>query len=149
MVASAFIIGSIIAIKVKYSPRIKGDFAAMAAGIFFAAIAFSLVRESSKLANIGTMILGFILGAGVYSFINHYNRKRSKSRNYSTGPDRNNKSKYYKNSNNFDDDDDDDDGEKGKTLEKEGGDGYREVNNGRTEIQQDEDQSMNYHRNIT
>lgn len=77
-VASAFIIGSLVAIKIKYSPKIKGDFAAIAAGTFFGAIAFSLINESLKIANINTMILGFILGAAVYSVVNHYIRKRSK-----------------------------------------------------------------------
>lgn len=77
-VASAFIIGSLVAIKIKYSPKIKGDFAAIAAGTFFGAIAFSLINESLKIANINTMILGFILGAAVYSIVNHYIRKRSK-----------------------------------------------------------------------
>lgn len=78
IIASAFIIGSIIAVKIKYSSNKKGDFAAFAAGIFFAAISFSLITESTKLGHIGTMILGFIFGAAVYSIANRYIRKRSK-----------------------------------------------------------------------
>ncbi len=78
IIASAFIIGSIIAVKIKYSSNKKGDFAAFAAGIFFAAISFSLITESTKLGHIGTMILGFISGAAVYSIANRYIRKRSK-----------------------------------------------------------------------
>lgn len=77
-VASAFIIGSLVAIYVKYSPKIKGDFAAFGAGVFLAAIAFSLIDESLKQANVPTMIFGFALGAAVYSITNHYIRKKSK-----------------------------------------------------------------------
>ena len=78
IIASAFIIGSIVATKIKYSSKIKGDFSAFAAGIFFAAIAFSLVTESTKLGHSITMILGFVSGAFVYSVANRYIRKRSK-----------------------------------------------------------------------
>lgn len=78
IIASAFIIGSIVAVKIKYSSKIKGDFSAFAAGIFFAAIVFSLVTESTKLGHSGTMILGFIAGAVAYSVANRYIRKRSK-----------------------------------------------------------------------
>ncbi|MDQ2684778.1 MAG: hypothetical protein M3Y25_02910, partial [Thermoproteota archaeon] len=77
-IASSFIIGSILAIKIKYSRKIKGDFTAFAAGIFFAAIAFSLITESTKMAHSGTMILGFIAGAAVYSLTNRYLRRKSK-----------------------------------------------------------------------
>lgn len=81
VVASAFIIGSLVAIYTRYSPQVKGDFAAFGAGIFFAAIAFSLVDEALKQANTSTMIFGFILGASVYSIANHYISKRSKYKN--------------------------------------------------------------------
>ncbi|HYF99104.1 MAG TPA: hypothetical protein VD815_03345 [Candidatus Saccharimonadales bacterium] len=80
IIASAFIIGSIVAIKIKYPSNIKGDFSAFAAGIFLAAIAFSLITESTKLGHAGTMIIGFISGAVVYSMSNRYIRKRSKYR---------------------------------------------------------------------
>lgn len=80
IVASAFVFGTIVAICVKYPSRIKGDFAALAGGIFFAAIAFSLIEESIKQANAVTMIIGFILGASIYSVTNHLVRKSSKYR---------------------------------------------------------------------
>jgi zinc transporter, ZIP family len=78
IIASAFIIGSIVAVQIKYSSKIKGDFSAFAAGIFFAAIAFSLITESTKLGHSITMILGFVFGAVVYSVANQYLKKRSK-----------------------------------------------------------------------
>lgn len=77
-VASAFIIGSLISNYIKYSSKIKGDFAAFAGGIFFAAIAFSLIDESIKQHNFFTMITGFIIGSVIYSILNHRVRKRSK-----------------------------------------------------------------------
>jgi zinc transporter, ZIP family len=91
IIASAFIVGSIVAVKIKYSSKIKGDFSAFAAGIFFAAIAFSLVTESTKLGQSITMILGFIAGALVYSVANRYIRKRSK---YKKSPDYNKENKH-------------------------------------------------------
>jgi zinc transporter, ZIP family len=78
IVASAFIIGSLVSNYVRYSSKIKGDFAAFAGGIFFAAIAFSLISESIKQHNFFTMLIGFITGAVIYSYANHRLRKRSK-----------------------------------------------------------------------
>jgi hypothetical protein len=78
IVASAFIIGSLIYNYVKYSSKIKGDFAAFAGGIFFATIAFSLIGESIKQHNFFTMMSRFISGTVIYSIVNHRLRKRSK-----------------------------------------------------------------------
>lgn len=92
-VASAFIIGSLVAIYVKYSPKIKGDFAAFGAGVFLAAIAFSLIDEALKQANVPTMIFGFALGAAVYSITNHYIRKKSKYKKEKQSENRDNRNK--------------------------------------------------------
>jgi ZIP family zinc transporter len=78
IIASAFIIGALLSNYAKYSCKIKGDFAAFAGGIFFAAIAFSLISESIKQHNFFTMLIGFITGAVIYSLANHRLRKRSK-----------------------------------------------------------------------
>lgn len=84
IVASAFIFGSLISNYIRYSSKIKGDFAAFAGGIFFAAIAFSLIDESIKQHNFFTMIIGFIAGAVIYSYSNHRLRKRSKYKQQSS-----------------------------------------------------------------
>jgi len=78
IVASGFIIGSLFSNYVEYSSKIKGDFAAFAGGIFFAAIAFSLVDEAIKQDSFVTMLVGFIVGTVIYSIANHHLRKRSK-----------------------------------------------------------------------
>jgi hypothetical protein len=70
-VASAFPIGASFAIFVNYPGRIKADIAAFGSGVFFSAIAFSLVNESTREGNGLTMALGFAAGAAVFSFSNH------------------------------------------------------------------------------
>jgi len=96
IVASAFIIGSLISIYVKYSSKIKGDFAAFAGGIFFAAIAFSLIDESIKQHNLLTIIVGFVIGTVIYSIVNHRLRKRSKYKEKSL-PNRNHRNNFSTN----------------------------------------------------
>jgi hypothetical protein len=78
IVASGFIIGSLFSNYFEYSSKIKADFAAFAGGIFFPAIAFSLVDEAIKQDSFVTIIIGFILGTVIYSIANHHLRKRSK-----------------------------------------------------------------------
>ncbi len=73
--ASGFIIGSVAAIKIKYKTKTRGDFTAIAAGIFFGSIAFSLINEATELAHAGTMILGFISGAVAFSIIHRSIKK--------------------------------------------------------------------------
>jgi zinc transporter, ZIP family len=90
VVASAFIIGSLISNYIKYSSKIKGDIAAFAGGIFFAAIAFSLIDESIKQHNFFTMMIGFILGTMIYSIVNHRLRKKSKYKEQSSNTNKNN-----------------------------------------------------------
>ena len=90
IIASAFIIGALVSNYVKYSSKIKGDFAAFAGGIFFAAIAFSLIAESIKQHNFFTMLIGFISGAVIYSLANHRLRKRSKYKQQSPKKNNNN-----------------------------------------------------------
>jgi zinc transporter, ZIP family len=70
-VASAFPLGAFVAIFVNYPSRIKADIGAFGSGIFFSAIAFSLVNESTKEGNAMTMAFGFSIGAAVFSFSNH------------------------------------------------------------------------------
>ena len=72
VIAIAFPIGALIAIFVNYPSRTKADIVAFGAGIFFAAIAFSLVDESVIEGNVSTMIIGFVVGAITFSVLNHY-----------------------------------------------------------------------------
>lgn len=89
-VASAFIIGSLISNHIKYSSKLKGDFAGFAGGIFFAAIAFSLVDEAVKQHNFFTMMIGFIAGTVIYSTVNRRIRNRSKYKEQSSKTNKNN-----------------------------------------------------------
>jgi ZIP family zinc transporter len=81
VIAIAFPIGALIAIFVNYPSRTEADIVAFGAGIFFAAIAFSLVDESVKEGNVSTMIIGFVVGAVTFSILNHY-LKRLKTDQY-------------------------------------------------------------------
>jgi zinc transporter, ZIP family len=90
IIASAFIIGALVSNYVKYSSKIKGDFAAFAGGIFFAAIAFSLIAESIKQHNFFTMLMGFIAGSVIYRYANHRLRKRSKYKQQQSKKNNNN-----------------------------------------------------------
>ena len=90
IISSAFIIGALVSNYVKYSSKIKGDFAAFAGGIFFAAIAFSLIAESIKQHNFFTMLMGFIAGAVIYSYANHCLRKGSKYKQQQSKKNNNN-----------------------------------------------------------
>lgn len=68
IVAAAFLIGSLIpVISRPFSKELKGNVAAIAAGAYFSTIAFSLVEESIKEGAFGSMAIGFIAGALIFS----------------------------------------------------------------------------------
>jgi zinc transporter, ZIP family len=95
IVAIAFPIGVIFALFVKYPDKLRSNIAAFGSGIYLAVIAFSLVSESTKEGNGVTMGIGFIIGAVVFSFLNHellkkFNLKKKTQKNYS-------KKEYVKN----------------------------------------------------
>ena len=75
IIAAAFPLGALFAIFIKYPTRAEADIAAFGAGIFFAAISFSLIDESVREGNVLTMVFGFIIGAVVFSVLNHYLKK--------------------------------------------------------------------------
>jgi len=83
IVSSAFLIGAILSIFIQYPERIRADLAALSAGIFFSTISFSLVDEALKEGSFITMVVGFIIGAIVFSVINRIlqNRSNSKTKN--------------------------------------------------------------------
>jgi ZIP family zinc transporter len=70
IVSSAFLIGAILSIFIKYPERIRADLAALSAGIFFSTISFSLIDDALKEGSFITMAVGFIIGAIVFSVIN-------------------------------------------------------------------------------
>lgn len=68
IVAIAFPIGAILPIISRRFPEeLKGNVAAIAAGAYFATIAFSLVGEAIKEGTFGSMAIGFIIGAVIFS----------------------------------------------------------------------------------
>lgn len=58
VVASAFPIGAAVAIARKFPKRIKGNLAAIAAGIYFSTLAFSLIDEAIKISSFPAMAAG-------------------------------------------------------------------------------------------
>ena len=83
IVSSAFLIGAILSIFIKYPERIRADLAALSAGIFFSTISFSLIDEALREGSFVSMVVGFIIGAIVFSVINRIlqNRSNSKTKN--------------------------------------------------------------------
>ena len=67
LVASAFPIGAAVAVARKFPKRIKGNLAAIAAGIYFSTLAFSLVEEAIKVSSFPAMAAGFAIGAVSFS----------------------------------------------------------------------------------
>ncbi|MDQ3851455.1 MAG: ZIP family metal transporter [Thermoproteota archaeon] len=67
VVASAFPIGAAVAIARKFPKRIKGNLAAIAAGIYFSTLAFSLIEEAIKVSSFPAMAAGFAIGAVSFS----------------------------------------------------------------------------------
>jgi ZIP family zinc transporter len=79
IVSSAFLIGAILSIFIRYPERIRADLAALSAGIFFSTISFSLIDEALREGSFITMVIGFIIGAVVFSVINRILQRSSNS----------------------------------------------------------------------
>jgi hypothetical protein len=67
LVASAFPIGAAVATARKFPRRVKGNLAAIAAGIYFSTLAFSLIEEAIKISSFPAMAAGFVTGAVSFS----------------------------------------------------------------------------------
>ena len=86
-VSSAFLIGAILSIFIRYPERIRADLAALSAGIFFSTISFSLIDDALREGSFITMAVGFIIGAIVFSVINRIiqrSNSKIKSKNISS-----------------------------------------------------------------
>jgi ZIP Zinc transporter len=78
VVASAFPIGAAVAIARKFPKRIKGNLAAIAAGIYFSTLAFSLIDEAIKISSFPAMAAGFAIGAVSFSIAHPVVKERKK-----------------------------------------------------------------------
>ena len=67
VVGSSFILGTLIAIGIRYPQRLRGDLVSFSAGIFFATTSFILVDESIEIGSFVTMAIGFLSGALTFS----------------------------------------------------------------------------------
>ena len=67
LVASAFPMGAVVATARKFPRRVKGNLAAIAAGIYFSTLAFSLIEEAIKISSFPAMAAGFVIGAITFS----------------------------------------------------------------------------------
>ncbi|HZD36191.1 MAG TPA: hypothetical protein VE130_13400 [Nitrososphaeraceae archaeon] len=76
-VAAAFPLGALLSIYLPYPGRIKSDIAAISAGIFLGAIFLSLVDEARKEDAVPVFVIGFTMGAIVFSASNRLFKKRS------------------------------------------------------------------------
>lgn len=70
-VAAAFPIGALSSLYVKFPTRMK-------AGIFLAAVTFSLIEEAVKLGSVLTTAVGFAIGASTFSIVRYYIQKKQK-----------------------------------------------------------------------
>ena len=78
LVASAFPIGAAVAVARKFPKRIKGNLAAIAAGIYISTLAFSLVEEAIKVSSFPAMAAGFAIGAVSFSIAHPVVKERKK-----------------------------------------------------------------------
>ena len=78
LVASAFPIGAALATTRKFPRQVKGNLAAIAAGIYFSTIAFSLVEEGIKVSSFPPMAAGFAIGAVIFSIAHPIVKERRK-----------------------------------------------------------------------
>ncbi len=78
LVASAFPIGAALATTRKFPRQVKGNLAAIAAGIYFSTLAFSLVEEGIKVSSFPPMAAGFAIGAVVFSIAHPVVKERRK-----------------------------------------------------------------------
>jgi ZIP family zinc transporter len=77
IVASAFPIGAALATTRKFPKRVKGNLAAIAAGIYFSTLSFSLVEEGIKVSSFPPMAAGFAIGAVIFSIAHPIVKKRN------------------------------------------------------------------------
>ena len=77
LLASAFPIGAALATTRKFPRRVKGNLAAVAAGIYFSTLAFSLVEEGIKVSSFPPRATGFAIGAVIFSIAHPIVKKRS------------------------------------------------------------------------
>ena len=78
LVASAFPIGVGIASGRKFPRQVKGNLAAIAAGIYFSTLAFSLIEEAIKISSFAAMAAGFVIGAITFSIMHPIVKERKK-----------------------------------------------------------------------
>jgi ZIP family zinc transporter len=78
LVASAFPIGAALATTRKFPRQVKGNLAAIAAGIYFSTLAFSLVEEGIKVSSFPPMAAGFAIGAVIFSIAHPIVKERRK-----------------------------------------------------------------------
>lgn len=71
LVASPFLIASIISKEYRHPLRLRADLASFSAGIFIGTVTFSIIEESVKLGGIFSMGAGFGIGAITFSFIRY------------------------------------------------------------------------------
>ncbi len=76
LVASAFPIGVFIATTRNFPKQVKGNLAAIAAGIYFSTLAFSLVEEAIEISSFPAMAVGFIIGAIIFSIMHPIVKER-------------------------------------------------------------------------
>ena len=78
LVASAFPIGALVAVSRNFPRRVKGNLAAVAAGIYFSTLAFSLIEEAIKVSSFPAMAAGFAIGAISFSLAHPVVKERKK-----------------------------------------------------------------------
>jgi zinc transporter, ZIP family len=71
LVASPFLIASIISKEYRHPLRLRADLASFSAGIFIGAVTFSIIEESIKLGDIFSMGIGFAIGAVTFSLVRY------------------------------------------------------------------------------
>ena len=76
IVSSAFLIGSVVPMHVEYSPMVKANISSFASGIFFSAIAFSVVDNAVKTGSVPDMAIGFAAGTVIFDMANHWLKRR-------------------------------------------------------------------------
>ena len=78
LVAFAFPIGAALATTRKFPRQVKGNLAAIAAGIYFSTLAFSLVEEGIKVSSFPSMAVGVAIGAIIFSIAHPIVKERRK-----------------------------------------------------------------------
>jgi ZIP family zinc transporter len=83
---SALILGAAVAYFIKVPPRVIAAIMAFGSGVLISAIAFELMDEAYKRGGFDSTSIGFVGGAGIYSFVNWWlNKKGAKHRKNSKG----------------------------------------------------------------